>query len=81
MKPEQLAIGILSGCFLIGLALIPGLFEQLTDGIQTWIHSFSSRLPMRSRYLPAREPVPASPWLAVLGGFLIVLTLMAYFLS
>ena len=40
MKPRELMIGILCGCVLLILGLVPGLFQGLVNGVRDSIHNF-----------------------------------------
>lgn len=73
----QVMIGVVSGCILIVFGLVPGLFQDLADGVRRYSDSFTAGFPTSPRlYTPIRRP----RWLAGLGFLLIVLTIVAYLL-
>lgn len=81
MTPKTLIYGIICGCILLCLGLIPGLFRDLTEGVRNFHNSFSSPyLRQRRPYWPASE-VEQPVWLAGAGAALIVLSIVGFVLS
>jgi len=75
-------IGILCGCVLLILGLVPGLFQGLVNGVRDSIHnfygSFSSPLPVRPRHDVDYERSRGPIGLVIAGTILITLTVAAY---
>ena len=73
---RQLVLGISIGLALILCGLVPGLFQQVSDGVRNAIGQVSAPflLPARSRE-EARRP----KWLAAVGTALIAVSVLGYF--
>ncbi len=69
-------VGVVSGAFLIAIALIPGLFQGVVEGVHNYVSFWSSEFRTRSRPM---DTVDQPRWLAGLGALLITLTVLAYF--
>ncbi len=83
MKPHDLMVGLVWGCVLLALGLIPGLFSSLTEGVQNAIRVFRDSVLFGSPVTPQPRSGCESPhrplWLAGLGALLITITILAYF--
>jgi hypothetical protein len=79
MKPQELTICVLTGCVLVVLGSVPGLFQRLTEGIRNFRDMVSYGLPVslprHTEYDKLQRPI----WLTGLGAVLIVLGVLAYF--
>ena len=67
MQPQEAITAVVSGCVLIALGVVPGLFLGLAKRVQNSIETFSSPFPARGwkRTEKARGATPL--WLAVVG--------------
>jgi hypothetical protein len=79
MKPSTVLAGVLSGCVLIALGLIPGLLQDLANGVRNFRDSFSSSFQVTLPYQGDCKTSARPIWLAGLGSLLIVVSLLAYF--
>ena len=78
----QLMNGVLAGAILIVFGAVPGLFQQLVDGLQDGIQDFASRMSSQFPGPPCQhEQLPQPRWLAGLGAALIAATVLAYLSS
>jgi len=78
MTPHEVMICLLTGCLLVALGLIPGLYQGLVESVVEGVHRFrdqiSSGLPSSIEYAPIQKPT----WLAGLGALLVVLSVLEY---
>jgi len=74
--PRQLVLGISIGAALILCGLIPGLFQQFSDGVRNALDRVTSPFLAPARtHAEVRRPA----WLAAAGAAFIVATALAYF--
>lgn len=78
MTPDSVLIGVLTGCALIVFGVVPGLLENLTDGVRNLSNSVSNQFLTRAADRRARRKLAQPTWLAGLGVALIVLTILGY---
>jgi hypothetical protein len=81
MRPSQLLFGLVFGCLLIALGLMPGLFRRLVDSVIQGTENLRDSLTQgmlaprrRIDFVDERAPV----WLAILGAALIALTVAGH---
>jgi hypothetical protein len=76
IDPRQLVLGISIGLALIVCGLVPGLFQQVSDGVRNAIHHASAPFLAPAR---TREEVRQPAWLATVGAAFIAAAVLAYF--
>ena len=82
MQPRDVVTAVVIGCALIALGLTPGLFQALRDGVLNGILNFRNTLlspiPIRLQRQPENEKPHRSPWLALIGLALMLLSFWGY---
>lgn len=81
MKPPEVMTGVLSGCVLIALGLVPGLFRNLVEGVRNLCDSVSSGAPVSPPRQTEGDTLQRPIWLAGIGALLITLTVLTYLSS
>ena len=76
LTPDQVITGLLAGFVLIAFGLVPGLFDGLSEGVRNFSNSLTS--PFHHPHPRRHEPTHPPMGLALLGGALILLTLLGY---
>ncbi len=77
LPPQETVTAVVSGCALIALGVVPGLFEALHEGVRNALETFSSPFPARG-WPRASEAKHSRPlWLAVAGLALLAIGLFA----
>ena len=79
MKPDDVAVGVVTGFALIAVGLVPGLFHGLMEGVRNFSNSTFSPFAVGPAPGTGYENVHGPLWLAGLGAALIVLSVLAYF--
>jgi len=83
MNPYDITLGLTMGVLLLVVGLVPGVAQSLMQGLAEGIRNFRDALsfgfPVRPHYRPEHEATQRSVWLAVIGAFFIVLSILAYF--
>ena len=70
-------IGLVMGCALLALGLVPGLVQDVMEAIRRFsemLTSFPAR-PPHSFEMNRGQRLPGQQWFAVFGGLLILLSL------
>lgn len=78
MKPDDVVVGVVTGCALIVFALVPGLFHALTEGVRNFANSMVSPFAAGPAPKTGYENVHGPLWLAGLGAALIALSVLGY---
>uniref|UniRef100_Q021Z9 Uncharacterized protein n=1 Tax=Solibacter usitatus (strain Ellin6076) TaxID=234267 RepID=Q021Z9_SOLUE len=76
LTPGEVVTGLVSGSVLIAFGLVPGLFDRLSEGVRNFSNSLTS--PFHHHHARRHEPIQPPMGLAILGGALILLTLLGY---
>ena len=77
LQPHETAIAVVSGCVLIALGIVPGLFEAIHQGVRHALETFSSPFPARV-WPRAGDGTHSRPlWLAAIGLALLSIGLFA----
>jgi hypothetical protein len=72
IEPRDVVIGVTCGLVAIAFGLIPGLFQNLADGVRTFGDAL--RGSQSNHVMPMEQPTG----LAILGAALMALTIGAY---
>jgi hypothetical protein len=78
INTNQLVNGVTVACVFIVLGLVPGLCQQLADGLSTIAVRLSFRTPFWARPF-ARFEQPR--WFALVGAILLGVTVLLYLLN
>jgi len=78
MKPDDVVVGVVTGCALIVFALVPGLFHGLTEGVRNFANSMFSPFATGPAPETGYENAHGPLWLAGLGIALIMLSVLGY---
>jgi hypothetical protein len=72
---NQFTNGIFMGFVLISLGLVPGLYQNLAEGLLKFGNFAHSRLPVPIR---TRTQFPQPRWFAPLGALVLVASIVAF---
>ena len=79
MRPTELARVVVIGAVLIAAGLVPGFFQRLEEGMQSFFESLRSPTsPFEMIGNTNHEDLPRPTWLALLGVAVILLGLLSY---
>ncbi len=78
MKPDDVVVGVATGCALIAFGLVPGLFHGLIEGVRNFSNSIVSPFAAGPAHGTEYEDVHGPVWLAGLGAALIALSVLGY---
>jgi len=76
LTPGEVITGLISGSVLIVFGLVPGPFDRLSEGVRNFSNSLTS--PFHPPHPRRHEPIHPPMGLALLGGAMILLTLLGY---
>ncbi len=78
MNPHARGIGVISGATGIVFGLIPGLFDDLTDGVRELSHSVFRGTPAPPRRRTRAGTAGRHLGAAAVGAVILMLTVAAY---
>lgn len=81
MTPHDLVVGLIAGAVALAFGLIPGLFHDLTQGVQTFRDSVLFGVPAPPRRRPEAGSLQKPLGLAGFGALIVVFTVLAYILN
>lgn len=67
MQPQEAVTAVVSGCALIALGIVPGLFRGLEERVRNLLETFSASFAVRGWQRTERATSETPVWLAVVG--------------